>query len=119
MICPKCKESHLRTVNSRNVKDTKRRRRECVSCGHRFTTIEVEEPVAGYYETLLQRVRELEHVFSSGKQGWAGAWQETEDKLLIKMYYENIPYKVIATNLNRTYKGIEMRIIKLRKAGKL
>jgi len=40
MKCPKCKGS-TRVVWSRPESDTEiRRRRECLACSHRFTTIE-------------------------------------------------------------------------------
>jgi len=40
--CPKCGESRDRVVDSRSVRDGTaiRRRRICLSCGHRFTTYE-------------------------------------------------------------------------------
>ncbi|HDL77457.1 MAG TPA: transcriptional regulator NrdR, partial [Lentisphaerae bacterium] len=42
MRCPKCGESRDRVVDSRSVRDGTaiRRRRICLSCGHRFTTYE-------------------------------------------------------------------------------
>lgn len=42
MKCPKCKEPDSRVIDSRPVEDgfTIRRRRECPSCGYRFTTYE-------------------------------------------------------------------------------
>lgn len=46
MRCPFCKHENTRVVNSRSSKDDRaiRRRRECLSCGERFTTYErIEE----------------------------------------------------------------------------
>jgi transcriptional repressor NrdR len=42
MKCPKCKTDNDKVLDSRAVRDgaSIRRRRECVSCGHRFTTYE-------------------------------------------------------------------------------
>jgi len=42
MICPKCKNNDTRVLDSRETDGHKavRRRRECESCGHRFTTFE-------------------------------------------------------------------------------
>ena len=42
MRCPQCKLKNSRVVESRDVEDAGsiRRRRECESCGHRFTTYE-------------------------------------------------------------------------------
>lgn len=45
MKCPYCKENDSRVIDSRSADDgaTIRRRRECTSCGRRFTTYEVVE----------------------------------------------------------------------------
>lgn len=42
MICPKCKDKNTRVVDSRDANEGRsiRRRRECESCNHRFTTFE-------------------------------------------------------------------------------
>lgn len=45
LACPSCGKHMLRTVESRKADGTVRRRRECVKCGERFTTIEVIEAV--------------------------------------------------------------------------
>jgi len=47
MRCPFCKEIDSRVIDSRGADDgnTIRRRRECTSCGKRFTTYEVIEKV--------------------------------------------------------------------------
>ena len=46
MLCPKCKSDRLSVIDSRDVDDKAvRRRRECESCGYRFTTYERVEPV--------------------------------------------------------------------------
>lgn len=48
MNCPHCGgETHV--VDSRPNEDSTRRRRECVECKHRFSTVEID---ADYYETL-------------------------------------------------------------------
>lgn len=47
MKCPKCQKTNLKVVESRDVAagESIRRRRECESCEHRFTTYErVERP---------------------------------------------------------------------------
>ena len=45
MRCPYCKEDDSKVIDSRAAEEgtTIRRRRECVSCGRRFTTYEVVE----------------------------------------------------------------------------
>jgi len=47
MRCPFCSENHDRVVDSRESRDgvTIRRRRECVSCGRRFTSYEQIEDI--------------------------------------------------------------------------
>lgn len=44
MLCPQCKHRETQVVDSRDVHDGVRRRRECLSCKHRFTTYERTEP---------------------------------------------------------------------------
>lgn len=48
MICPKCGYSEDKVVDSRSAHNNRaiRRRRECLGCGHRFTTYEtIEAPL--------------------------------------------------------------------------
>ena len=47
MLCPFCGNIESKVVNSRQSPrgDCIRRRRECLQCGHRFTTFEVVEKV--------------------------------------------------------------------------
>ena len=42
MICPKCQADNDKVLDSRSARDgvAIRRRRECMTCGHRFTTYE-------------------------------------------------------------------------------
>jgi transcriptional repressor NrdR len=40
MRCPHCNYEDSKVTDSRDVDDAIRRRRECLSCGHRFTTYE-------------------------------------------------------------------------------
>jgi len=40
LICPSCRKSETRVVDSRDDESVVRRRRECLSCKHRFTTYE-------------------------------------------------------------------------------
>ena len=45
LICPNCRESETRVVDSRDDDTSVRRRRECLACRHRFTTYErIEVP---------------------------------------------------------------------------
>lgn len=47
MKCPYCGEIDNKVINSRLSKkgESVRRRRECIKCGHRFTTFEVVEQI--------------------------------------------------------------------------
>ena len=40
MICPSCGNEELKVIDSRAQANTIKRRRECLSCGYRFTTFE-------------------------------------------------------------------------------
>jgi transcriptional repressor NrdR len=40
MMCPACQHEETKVVDSRDAGDCTRRRRECLACGHRFTTFE-------------------------------------------------------------------------------
>ncbi len=45
MMCPTCRKSETRVVDSRDDESVVRRRRECLACKHRFTTYErIEAP---------------------------------------------------------------------------
>ncbi len=48
MYCPECKENKIKVLEKRNVEGEQviRRRRECESCGFRFTTYERVEAAA-------------------------------------------------------------------------
>ena len=46
MDCPQCAYHDSKVVDSRDVGDGIRRRRECLQCGFRFTTIERVQPVS-------------------------------------------------------------------------
>ena len=41
MICPWCHSTKTKVTNSRFESRRKRRRRECLGCGERFTTLEL------------------------------------------------------------------------------
>ncbi len=44
MLCPLCKKSDTRVLDSRDEDSFVRRRRECIRCTYRFTTFEKIEP---------------------------------------------------------------------------
>ena len=47
MVCPHCKAKESKVIDSRSTADGRstRRRRECLSCGGRFTTYEIIETI--------------------------------------------------------------------------
>ena len=46
MNCPYCRHLDSKVIDSRNVNDGTRRRRQCLSCGSRFTTYERLQPAS-------------------------------------------------------------------------
>lgn len=58
MLCPACGETDIRVIDSRPAENgvAIRRRRECESCAHRFTTYERVEP----QQMVMKRSGELE-----------------------------------------------------------
>lgn len=44
MRCPFCQNEDTKVIDSRELAESVRRRRECVTCGQRFTTYERAEP---------------------------------------------------------------------------
>lgn len=50
MTCPKCNEK-TRVIDSTTGEDSTIRRRECVECGFRFSTIEIDKDL---YERLVK-----------------------------------------------------------------
>ena len=52
MTCPYCGCSDTRIVDSRKRGDSVFRRRECIECGKRFNTIEIDYDLYKHYEKL-------------------------------------------------------------------
>lgn len=50
MTCPKC-NGKTKTIDSRADEDSVSRRRECLSCGYRFSTVEID---ADLYERMAK-----------------------------------------------------------------
>lgn len=57
MICPYCGDENSRVIDSRDVNDGVRRRRQCQQCNSRFTTYERLQP-ASFYVIKKDRRRE-------------------------------------------------------------
>lgn len=60
MTCPKCYRK-TKVVDSRPDEDSIERRRECVHCGYRFSTLEIDrdyyERLVGTYDTQRRRMQ--------------------------------------------------------------
>jgi len=63
MNCPYCGYSDSKVIDSRDVNEGVRRRRQCLSCGSRFTTYERMQPASLFVIKKDQRREE----FSRGK----------------------------------------------------
>jgi len=51
MTCPKC-YAKTKVIDSRTDEDSTERRRECLECGYRFSTIEIDKDL--YERTVKQ-----------------------------------------------------------------
>ena len=51
MTCPKCYKK-TKVIDSRSDEDSTERRRECLVCGYRFSTIEIDKDL---YERTVKR----------------------------------------------------------------
>jgi transcriptional repressor NrdR len=58
MQCPYCKYEDSKVIDSRNVNDGVRRRRQCLKCNARFTTYERIQPASLYIKKKDQRREE-------------------------------------------------------------
>lgn len=106
MKCPYCGYESSKVVDSRPAEDRKRRRRECLSCGKRFTTYEiVEQPLwivikrdgtlepydrnkllSGIYHAIKKRpvsIVQVNAIADKIEGVYAGSWntQLTSDKI--------------------------------------
>ncbi len=106
MKCPFCGYEDSKVIDSRPSEDKKRRRRECRSCGRRFTTYEiVEKPLwivvkrdgsfepfdrnkllSGIYHAIKKRpvtIAQVNSIADEVEDKFAGSWnsQMTSDKI--------------------------------------
>ena len=51
MTCPNC-NNKTRVIDSTTDEDSTTRRRECMECGYRFSTVEIDKDL---YERLVRR----------------------------------------------------------------
>lgn len=121
MRCPKCKSDSISTVDTRHVDkhNSIRRRKQCLSCLDKWTTYELDNNLLSFFESHIQKLKDLEQRFNGSRNGWSNVWTNSEDNQLINLYYSGVKSREIAEIMKRSYKGIEMRITKLRKLGRL
>lgn len=123
MKCPSCKKDNISTIDTRQVeqRNSVRRRKKCQDCEHKWTTFEINDNLLCYYEALTKKYKEfVEMRFTAIKVGGASKkWTTSEDDRLIALYYQGLSYSQIAETLERTYKSIELRVMRLRKAKKI
>lgn len=66
MNCPKCQSNQTKTLSTRTYDDYIRRRRECITCDHRFTTYEITAETVtqalAVKATYLKECKENENV---------------------------------------------------------
>jgi transcriptional regulator NrdR family protein len=112
MKCPIC-HSESKVLDSRPIKNSTYRRRECLECFTRFTSFEQLETKS--LDPFLQSRASPIVYEPSGK----GKWTKRETENLAAMYKERIPHKEIAKALNRSYMSVSQRLYLLRKKGEL
>ena len=59
MNCPNCQYSDSKVIDSREVNESIRRRRQCLNCGYRFTTYERLQPASLFVIKKDQRREEF------------------------------------------------------------
>lgn len=96
MTCPKCKEK-TNVIDSRSKESGKFRRRECINCGYRFNTLEVENENLSIIENIqiLSKKWQLEKARMIGAIGLL--W--SEGKISLKQLREIIGITSIVDNI--------------------
>lgn len=66
MICPDCASADTKVIDSRLVRGTVLRRRECQLCGRRYTTLEVMAPPNKHAALSPAKVAEIAKLAGQG-----------------------------------------------------
>ena len=66
MKCPQCSYHKSSVLESRGSFGNKRRRRECHSCEHRWTTVEIESNEYSRLKKLANKAQQLQSILSKG-----------------------------------------------------
>lgn len=59
MNCPKCGSNQTKVINSRPRDDTVWRRRECLKCGHVYTTFEITGVQKAKFEIMEIQLKDI------------------------------------------------------------
>jgi transcriptional regulator NrdR family protein len=68
MNCPKCQSQQTIVYNSRPKDSTTWRRRKCLDCKHRWTTIEVTEDVFDFIDQIDKAIGTLKALGNKAKK---------------------------------------------------
>jgi len=66
MKCPHCSWGGSTVLEARQTQQYKRRRRECPSCEHRWTTVEVTAEEYTRLKGLANKAQQLQSILSKG-----------------------------------------------------
>jgi len=66
MKCPHCSWGSSAVLEARQTQQYKRRRRECLSCEHRWTTVEVTAEEYKELKELANKAQQLQSILSKG-----------------------------------------------------
>lgn len=66
MKCPQCSWGSSTVLEARQTQQYKRRRRECLSCEHRWTTVEVTAEEHTRLKGLANKAQRLQSILSKG-----------------------------------------------------
>lgn len=122
MKCPECKSVNISTSDTRHVekRNSVRRRKKCLICNHKWTTFEINDSLIDFFEQTAKKYKEtVEQRFLSARRGVSKRWTSSEDEYLIALYDQGLTYSQIAEKMERPYNGIDHRLFKLRKAGRI
>jgi len=120
MRCPKCNETEDKVIDSRPWKDGAviRRRRQCLGCGHRFTTYEEIERENlrvikrdGRYEPF-DRKKLVGGIYKACEKRPVSpeAIEQAVDKLIDRLereYHNEIPTRVIGEGIMMTLRALD------------
>lgn len=63
-VCGRCGCKDTKVINCRQSSGVMRRMRECVQCGHRYTTVEIDE---WWYQNMVDSVDTARDVLGGGR----------------------------------------------------